>query len=293
VFARVPREPNLSAKSIGICLACYNRRDVTLKCLQSVKHVVLPRNYELLVYLVDDASPDGTGDAVRDAFPEAVVISGNGALYWGGGMRVAMSKAMAQGHDFYLWLNDDLELFPDAIYGALKTYDLVTDCGKQPALVVAATCDEAGRMSYGGMRRKGLSPIGFKKINPDPIKPILCDTMNGNFVLIPAQIANTIGNIDARFPHRIGDVDYGLRARDAGFEVWLAPGYAGRCPRNQRLEIWQSANHSLFERWRDLRSPLGAPLGEWLLYGFRHGGLVGIFTVLLQYRWFLFPRRSK
>ncbi len=49
---------------------------------------------ELSVYLVDDGSSDGTGDAVRQAYPSVSVIRGDGTLFWNRGMRKAWEDAL-------------------------------------------------------------------------------------------------------------------------------------------------------------------------------------------------------
>ncbi|MBU2135728.1 MAG: glycosyltransferase [Alphaproteobacteria bacterium] len=55
---------------IAVVMACYNRRDTTLRCLRSLFAQLEP-TVSLDVYLLDDASSDGTGAAVRAEFPNA------------------------------------------------------------------------------------------------------------------------------------------------------------------------------------------------------------------------------
>ena len=96
-------------------LTCFNRRDKTLACLDALYRCDLPAGVGLSAVLVDDGSRDGTGDAVRQRFPQVEVLRGDGSLYWSGGMRMAWARAMAQGFDDYLWLNDDTILDRHAI----------------------------------------------------------------------------------------------------------------------------------------------------------------------------------
>ncbi len=56
--------------------------------------------------LVDDASTDGTSDAVRQAYTSSQDFFRRN-LFWNGGMRGAFSEAMKDNPDYYLWLNDD------------------------------------------------------------------------------------------------------------------------------------------------------------------------------------------
>ncbi len=74
------------------------------------------------MYLVDDGSGDGTTPAVHAEFPEVRVIAGTGHLYWSGGMRVAQQAAVLSDPDYLLWLNDDVELEPEALATLLATH---------------------------------------------------------------------------------------------------------------------------------------------------------------------------
>jgi len=47
-----------------------------------------------------------------------------------------------------------------------------------------------------------------------------CDTINGNCVLVPAQIANELGALESAYAHGMGDIDYGLRAKQRNYDSW-------------------------------------------------------------------------
>ena len=56
-------------KSIAVLITCHNRREKTLKCLQSLYFNILSKNYVIEIFLVDDGSTDGTANAVFKKFP--------------------------------------------------------------------------------------------------------------------------------------------------------------------------------------------------------------------------------
>jgi GT2 family glycosyltransferase len=98
--------------------------------------------------------------------------------------------------------------------------------------------------------------------------------MNGNCVLIPRVIANTIGNLDRAFVHTMGDIDYGLRARKAGFPIMVMPGYAGICMNNS-IERTLIDTHSLsLYRLKKIVSPKELPPKSWYVLTSRHTGLL-------------------
>jgi GT2 family glycosyltransferase len=96
--------------------------------------------------------------------------------------------------------------------------------------------------------------------------------MNGNCVLIPRAIAKEVGNLDAAFRHGMGDLDYGLRSRKAGFAIYIAAGYAGTCAVNPAQGTWRDRTVSFTARWRNLVSAKVLPPKEWMLYTRRHCG---------------------
>ena len=69
-------------RRIAALLTSFNRKKKTLDCLAELHRQVLPEDLDLTVFLTDDASPDGTAEAVREAFPEVVLLRGDGNLYW-------------------------------------------------------------------------------------------------------------------------------------------------------------------------------------------------------------------
>ncbi len=259
---------------VAILMSCHNRREKTLACLKALFAQDLSPGVRLQVYLVDDGSHDGTGEAVRAAYPEIRVLRGDGSLFWNGGTRLAFSEALSVGYAYYLWLNDDTVLDPEALDNLLRTYrDLAASHGPYQ-IVVGSTRDPAtGVTTYGGVVRPSRwRPLKVRLVEPDEREPKRCDTINGNCVLIPRAVAERVGNLDGAFTHRMADHDYGLRARGLGCSVWIAPGHVGACPRNSPRGTWQDPSLPLLRRLKLVRTPLGLPPREWLVYARRYAG---------------------
>jgi GT2 family glycosyltransferase len=107
--------------------------------------------------------------------------------------------------------------------------------------------------------------------------PQKCDVFTGNIVLIPRCVFEVLGNISPQFTHSIGDTDYALRARKAGIQSWVAPGYLGTCPLNSENTKCFNPSIPVVERFRYLFSPKGLPPGEYLYFLKSHYGLHGYF----------------
>lgn len=265
---------------IAALLTVYNRKSQTLAALKSLFNQELFPGLEMDVLLVDDGCTDGTAGAIGQFFPSVKLLRGNGNLYWNGGMRVAFAEAMKESFDYFLWLNDDTNLYPEALIHLYKTS---AELGEQ-AIVVGSTCDPArGTHTYGGLRRLSRwHPLKFGLVPPGE-SPLSVDTMNGNCVLIPHKVAHGVGNLDAAFIQGIGDIDYGLRARRLGFEVFLSPGYVGTCIRSKKKRAWENPSLPLSERWEKITSVYCLPPREWAVFARRYAGLLWPIYFVLPY----------
>jgi len=259
-------------------MACYNRRETTLRCLRSLM-AQDAKDVDLSVYLLDDASSDGTADAVAKEFPEVTIVAGTGSLFWGGGMRAAMLEASKSNFDFMLWVNDDVDLDASALRTVLTAYrQIPPEFTPTKQVVVGATRDpHGGRISYSGFRRTSRwHPGRLEQVQPQDKSVTRCDTMNGNFVLVPAQLFQKLGPIDQAYVHQLGDIDYGYRASKAGGGVWIAPSTIGTCSPNVGIKAYRDPSRSLKERLRALRGPHGLPFKPWITFMRRHAGPLAV-----------------
>lgn len=247
---------------IAALLTCFNRREKTLQCLRKLAAQVLPEDVSLEVFLVDDGSKDNTSEEVRKEFPNVKIESGDGSLYWCGGMRMAWKAAAAGDPDFYLMANDDTLLDDHAVSELLE----IASAADARVIAVAAIRDsERGLATYGGIRgRKGLIPPSGRA---EP-----CDTFNGNAVLVPRAVFREAGMLHDAYTHGMGDFDYGYQAGRRGIQILQSPDFLGTCPRNPMEGSWRDRSLGRMARLRILASPKGLPFREWLVFNRRNSG---------------------
>lgn len=279
---------------IAILMACYNRREKTLACLASLSQNRLPRQCSLRVFLTDDASTDGTAVSVTERFPDVEILPGTGDLFWNRGMHLAFARALSIGFDAYIWLNDDTLLYQNGVELLLSTLEKGSAGGTRPAVVIGSTCDPATkRITYGGVVAKGpLRPFTYRLIEPQS-RPVECDTMNGNCVLVPGEIAEAIGNLEYSYKHAMGDTDYGLRVRRAGFKLLVAPGYVGTCAKNLNRGSFTDRSLSRLQRLKLMMGPKGLPPASWLLFTRRHAPILWPLYFVWPYVSVLLKRRHR
>ncbi len=266
-------------------LTCFNRREKTLACLEALQASGRgAEGLELQAVLVDDGSTDGTAAAVRLHFPWVEVVQAEGDLYWCRGMHRAIVVAMARTPDFLLWLNDDTFIERDALSRLLACHDDLLRQRGQAAIVVGSTRDsQAGHVTYGGERRPSpWRPARFTKVQPQP-QALPVDTFDGNIVLIDRSVAARVGNLDPAFEHAMGDIDYGLRARKLGVELWLAPGWHGVCETNPITGTFLDPALPWRRRWQLMMTRKGLPPRSWWHFNRRHSGLLGPLAFVWPY----------
>jgi GT2 family glycosyltransferase len=205
-------------------------------------------------------------------------------------MCIAFGKALEKGFDYYLWINDDTKIFPNALQILIETSCQIGSDG----IVVGSTFDPITRVhTYGGVQRTNpWHPLKFSPVYPEDT-PKQAETMNGNCVLIPARIAHSVGNLDSSFTHGIGDFDYGFRSSKLGFRVIVSSGYIGHCTRNTLKNTWQDPDLPLIERIKKVRSPLGLPPKEYAIFAYRYGGIFWFFYWILPYIRMIIPVLSR
>lgn len=254
---------------IAVLLATFNRKNKTLACLNNLKVQEIPEELDLVIYLTDDASTDGTTEAIQEQYPEVRVYNGSGSLFWAGGMINSWTNALPSNADYYLLLNDDTFLERDCIKILVQSCTEFYLQHKLHAICVGTTQDPiSGEITYGGRKLYSRYQPQSYRIEPQEYS-IECDMANSNIMLVPAEVVAKIGILSKEFTHAIADFDYTLRAKKAGFPVIVAPGILGTCG-NDHGKNWKSGQVKLSERVKYLFSVKGLAYKEYLLFIKRH-----------------------
>lgn len=251
-------------------MTIHNRREKSLQALNCLyAQDALPK-FAMEIIILDDGSTDGSTAAIKNSFPAVQIIQGDGSHFWNRGMHLIFGEALQQDFDFYLWLNDDTFLYPDALRKMWHTWQNLD----AKSIIAGSTQDpDTQATTYGGFIRASRLTLKLHEVGPQKEARSIT-TMHGNCVLIPKAVSDVVGNIEPVYRHRWGDPDYGLRARKWGCEVYLAAGYIGTCPANPLAEAWTDAGLSFRERLADFHSIKGYGRKDWFFYVRRHGGVL-------------------
>lgn len=251
-------------EKVAVILTCHNRKEKTINCVRKL----IDGNQNLIFYfiVVDDRSTDGTAqelEKIEDSLLEEkdgsriFVIHEDGNQYWAGGMRKGMLFAKEKMEAGYcLLVNDDVDFFKYSIEKMVKT------CHNN--IIVGATCDEKGELTYGGIKYIGKG-IHYDKIGIEETDKN-CDTFNANSVLIPFEIFKKLPVIDSHYVHTLGDFDYGLEIKRAGYKMKVTDFYVGYCGLNNKRGTWRDTSLPRMERIKKKEHVKGAPFKQWFYF---------------------------
>jgi GT2 family glycosyltransferase len=248
----------------------WNGREDTERCLDALAKV---REPPVRIVCVDNGSTDGSVEAVRDRHPESHLIENGRNLGFAGGCNVGICWALAQGAEWVVLVNNDAVIAPDAIAGFAAAAEQRPEAGVLAGKLYRA--DRPDRIWYAGQRF--LAWLGYsgrhrgegRRDGPRYQRLSPTDRANGALMAISRAAIERVGMLDEELFAYVEDVDYSLRARDAGFDVLFVP--AARAWHRVGASSAAAAHNSYYgtrnmvvvcERHR----PLPAPL-SWLRRG--------------------------
>lgn len=211
----------------------YNRREITLQCLRSLRRVDT-RGLEIKIFIVDDGSKDGTSDAIRRNFPEVELIAGDGTLHYAAGTNRGIEAAMQWNAEFVVTMNDD------AVYHDQFLQRLIATARANPRSIVGALLllwNEPHRVFqvapvWRSVKGGWVFPENMTAFDAGK-EPFAVECIVGNCVMFPADGIRECGLMDEeRFPHGWGDAQYIARFRRAGWNLLVEP----------RARVWCEPN---------------------------------------------------
>lgn len=267
----------MSPIDLSIVIVSYNVRDLLAECLASLVRARPPRRSDILptdhrpltteIRVVDNASSDGSAEMVRERFPSVCLIENPENR----GFAAANNQAFEQSRGRYVMM-----LNPDTTVreGALET--LVEFMDAHPR---AGAC--GGKLFYGDgslqhsafafptlaqifldwfpvhwrlleSRLNGRYPRGWYARG----EPFQVDHPLGADLLVRREAADRVGWLDDAFFIYCEEIDWCIRIKRAGWEVWCVPqaeivhheAQSTRQFRDQMfVELWR-ARHRLFRK---------------------------------------------
>jgi len=208
----------MNKENAYIIIPVHNRKDITLKCLNTLKQNGDLDKYYVIV--VDDGSTDGTSEAITSRYPEVIILEGDGNLWWTGAIKKGMEYAYEKGAEYLIWLNDD------CLVESHTFDDLVAFCKTHPNSIIGCQGVDFNNhniISFGGKSKQWMN---HHMLDCPKGESMQCDLLSGNLVCIPRAVINKINYPNPyKVPHYGGDSSYLIRARKSGFKIFVVNKY--------------------------------------------------------------------
>ncbi len=173
-----------------------------------------------------DDEGSASGEAMAREFTGIEVIRTERPRFWTGCIALGVERALAAGEPAVLFFNQDVtcggdyfgrlaeaaERFPGTLLGSAILY------AHEPGRVWSA----GGEIEWWGRGIRGL--YHGTAVSGLPAEPFEAGWLFGMGTLVPREVFSRIGLPDAeRFPQAWGDVDFSLRAKEAGIPILVVP----------------------------------------------------------------------
>lgn len=217
-------------KKIAVLIPVFNNLAYTQNCLKNLweklEEAQLTPHFPIIV--IDDGSKDGTGEWVTENYPKVNLLTGDGNLWWSGGINLGAKHAIeVLKCEYVLLWNNDIEIEVDYFKKCTKLVDS-SDESIILGSKIYADSNKQTIWSMGGYFRPGTGKFGMYAYmvpeSPEYQKPLEVDWITGMGTLVPTEVIKTIGYWDAEnFPQYHGDTEFTLRAKLKGFKNLIMP----------------------------------------------------------------------
>lgn len=241
--------------TLSVLIVNWNTRDLLRACLLSLRRH--PPTEPMEVWVLDNASHDGSAAMVQQEFAEVGLIASEQNLGYAAGNNLLMQKAQGE---YLLLLNADTEVTEGALDTALRFLrehpeagalgaKLVHPDGRVQASVRGFPEPSAVMWEYLGLARlfprsRRFGAYRMTWFTYDRIAEV--DQPMGTFLMLSRRAVEQVGLMDEQFPIFFNEVDWCYRAKLQGWKIYFHPDvviihHGGASTRQVRPQmIWES-----------------------------------------------------
>ena len=229
-----PRRPVMSIRSLVTVVLNWCAEEDSAKAIASILTQGEPG---VTVLIVDNASPDGSGDRLAARFPSLPYLQTGANLGYAGGNQRAIEWALERNADAVLLINDDATLQPHAL-GALRSA-----MDENPRLGGCAPTVLYGPPHHDRIWWAGGAFVSHRgcavhwhmgeHVEALPSSSVVQVTaLSGCVMLLRTKALRDAGGLDPAFFSYVEDAELSLRFRARGWELaWIPTAMAHHhCP---------------------------------------------------------------
>ncbi len=225
---------------VWIMVLHFQGGEATKLCLESLRRLHYP-NFKVL--LLDNGSPDHSGDAIARTFGEFSFLSLPQNLGFAGGSNAGINFCLERGADWVWLLNNDTRVDPQSLSLLMIQARKNATAGALGAMVFTPAGDEyvasgLGEIDFG--RAKTL----MRKEVPPETEALSCQWLSGCNLLLRSTAFKSVNGFDEAYFLYFEDTDLCCRLREAGWQCLLVPAarveHIGGASTEGSLNTWRS-----------------------------------------------------
>jgi GT2 family glycosyltransferase len=210
---------------LSVIIVNRDTKGLLLECLGSLAANVPSDLYEVII--VDNASVDGSPDAVRTSFPTARVIETHENLGFSRSNNLAAKEASGE---FLFVLNSDTAVYPQSVQKLIEALDKDSAAGAAGPTILRPNGETQPSAEFLMTARTVLSKKAKRRAKSDlalaiqhnqPLEGLAA--FSGAAVLVRKSAFQTIGGFDEAMFFGVEDYDLGRRLTEAGWGMVYVP----------------------------------------------------------------------
>ena len=174
------------------------------------------------MYIVDNASTDGSVHSVLREYPDVTIIQMPKNMGYSMAYNLAMPYAFADGCKWVIWANYDILLEP----GCLS--EMIRAAESDPGIGVVGPAFISWESDAPNYYMTGNHPHLIQAMEARSATPVDVDWVEGSLLMVSRSIVETVGPLDPRFFMFWEEAEFCRRVRFSGKRVVLVPSARAR-----------------------------------------------------------------
>ena len=265
---------------ISVIIVSYNVRAYLQQALYSLRRALAGIAHE--IFVVDNASVDGTLAMLRQHFPEVIVLENRENVGFGRANNQALARARGE---FVVMINPDTVVQEDTFRKLLAFFEHTPDAA-------AATCkiiNPDGSFSVDCRHAIPTPMIAFWKVTGlsrlfprsklfgqynltylDPNQTYPVPAISGSFMMVKRRVLEEVGFFDERFFMYCEDIDLCYRINLKGYKIYYVPTtqiihYKGESTKKNNLDYVVTFNRALYQFFQKYYAASYGFLIRWII----------------------------